>query len=330
MADVQKYFLEFHDAIKLSNIEENKILQEKRDILIGNLKEKLPEDFPSFSQFNQGSYAMNTGVNPKDSDFDIDVGIVFECLRSKFTPVGLKKKIRDALAYANRQVLIRRSCVTVQYIKSGEHCYHVDLAIYVKREEDSFFDLAKGKEFSEESEKYWELSDPKGLISKIQAGSTSCLEAKHTAQMRRCIRYLKLWRDHKLPSGKPVSIALTCAAQQWFSPKEDRLGKDDDLEAMLNWASQIHTFVSVTRNIPLPVQPYSNLLAELTENQLNGVCDRLVELKNALKEARAEDDPVEACKKLMKQFGKCFPVPEKSETAKVSIKAAVLPSGTSA
>lgn len=330
MADIHKYFLEFHDTIKLSNIEENKILQEKRDMLIGNLKEKLPDDVPSFSQFNQGSYAMNTGVNPKDNDFDIDVGIVFECTRSKFTPVELKKKIRDALVYANRQVQIRRSCVTVQYVKNGENCYHVDLAVYVKREEDSLLDLAKGKEFSGESEIYWELSDPKGLISRIQNGSTYCSEAKHTAQMRRCIRYMKFWRDNKLPCGKPVSIALTCAAQQWFSPKEDRLGKDDDLDAMFNLASQIHTFVGLNGNISLPVQPYANLLDKLTESQLNDFLDRLEELKNALGDARAEDDPVEACKKLMKQFGACFPVPEKSETAKTSVKAAVLPSGTSA
>lgn len=40
--------------------------------------EKIPgTDNPLiFNKFDQGSYAMNTGIKPKEDDYDIDVGII--------------------------------------------------------------------------------------------------------------------------------------------------------------------------------------------------------------------------------------------------------------
>ena len=40
MANLQKQFLEFHDAIKLGTYEENGFLREKRDLIIDKLKNK--------------------------------------------------------------------------------------------------------------------------------------------------------------------------------------------------------------------------------------------------------------------------------------------------
>lgn len=43
MADLQKQFLAFHDAIKLGTYEENRFLRDKRDLIINQLKSKLKE-----------------------------------------------------------------------------------------------------------------------------------------------------------------------------------------------------------------------------------------------------------------------------------------------
>ena len=108
--------------------------------------------------------------------------------------------------------------ITIEYLKNNEVDYHVDLAIYVKRRYDNYLDLAKGKEFSDSENRFWEISDPKGLISKI---NNRFSDSDEMAQMRRCIRYFKRWRDYKLYSGKPFSIALTVASFYWFSPYKE-------------------------------------------------------------------------------------------------------------
>jgi hypothetical protein len=69
MANVQKQFEQFHEIIKLDD--ENDTLREKRERVLTRLKDGLEKIFedkeetaPTFSPFNQGSYAMSTGVIP--------------------------------------------------------------------------------------------------------------------------------------------------------------------------------------------------------------------------------------------------------------------------
>lgn len=78
MPTLQTAFKQFHDTIKLSDMDENATLREKRDILLDKLKDKISEDAASYTYFNQGSYAMHTGISPDDGDYDIDVGLRFD------------------------------------------------------------------------------------------------------------------------------------------------------------------------------------------------------------------------------------------------------------
>ena len=96
MVNLQSEFITFHDAIKLDS--ENEILREKRDILLNKLKEKISDDATSYTHFNQGSYAMGTGIKPNDGDYDIDVGLKFDIDHDDYEdPVVVKKWIKDAL-----------------------------------------------------------------------------------------------------------------------------------------------------------------------------------------------------------------------------------------
>lgn len=332
MAKLHTHFLAFHKAIKLDDLDENATLRSKRDTLIQNLKDKLPKDAPAVLRtFNQGSYAMGTGTLPLDGDYDIDVGVVFDSTPEKETPVGLKKTVRDALSHPKRTVDIRRSCVTVSYIKGEDIQYHVDMALYVTGS-DGKLRLAKGKESSSAEHRFWETSDPQGLCDAI----INKHKDDNRAQFRRVIRYLKRWRDYKFSHKGVFSIALTAAAYHWFSPHQDWFTKEyDDLEALLRlldtminqWQSCIYEGAWVTRlKVTLPITPYSDLLENMTQKQMDDLKAKLIELRDAL----SETNEAAACRALTKLFGKDFPVPEEKDAKAAKVQASVVGTGSSA
>jgi hypothetical protein len=337
MPAVQKYFEEFHSKIKLGEDSDKAKLREKRELLLKTLRDNIDEEAPPFENFNQGSYSMHTGTIPLDGNYDIDVGLIFDCTKDKYPdPVTLKKLVRDALNNNGRTVKIRRPCVTVNYIKDGETDYHVDLAIYAKRQ-DALLDIAKGKESSEASFRVWEMADPKGLTDSIRTVFTDTNELE---QYRRCIRYLKRWRDVRFSSSDgPISIALTVAAHNWFTPYFEPSGKPSDLLALLDW---VGTMLSKFENsyldgdgwhdrlkITLPVTPHNDLLSGMTKVQMAKFKERMESLHEAMGQAYDEDLPEDACKRLNKEFGDDFEVPAKSSTAK-SVSAPYISTGTSA
>ena len=335
MPAVQNQFDEFHANIKLDDDDEKAKLRDKRETLLTALKANLGDDVPAFENFNQGSYSMHTGVLPPDGNYDIDVGIIFDCKRDKYAdPVTLKKEVRDALDNNGRTVKIRRPCVTVNYMRGEEVNYHVDLAIYVKRD-DGLLDLAKGKENSDVSKRIWEVSDPKELTRLI---CTAFTDADELAQYRRCIRYSKRWRSVQFGSGAPLSIALTVAAKLWFKPYFETSGKPGDLLAMLDWVkamlgqfqwSNTDEGFHERLKVALPVTPYTDLMAWMTKAQMETFKLKLEQLRDALQDTYDEDLPEDACKLLNKQFGDDFKVPEKAATAK-AVAAPVISTGNSA
>lgn len=337
MPAVQKQFEDFHSNIKLDEDDEKATLRKKRETLLASLKANIDDGVPSFENFNQGSYSMHTGVVPLDGNYDIDVGIIFDCKRDRYSdPVELKMKVRDALNLNGRTVVIRRPCVTVNYMRDSKPEYHVDLAIYAKRD-DGLLDLAKGKENSGEEFRVWETSDPKKLTELI---CTAFKDANELAQFRRCIRYLKRWRDVKFRNGgAPLSIALTVAAKAWFKPRFETSGKETDLLALLDWVKAILSHFENTYTdddgwherltVALPVTPHSDLMSGMTKLQMATFKENLEALRDALSDAYDEELPEDACKLLQKQFGDDFKVPEKSETAK-AVAAAVITTGNSA
>ncbi len=346
MAKLQKQMTDFHEKIRLRGYKENRELLEKRDLLLDALRANINKDSRdpklSYTSFNQGSYAMHTGTKPlhKSDDYDIDVGLVFDLNEVDHSdyindPVALKKRIKKALGIPQRTVNIRRPCVTVQYIRNGVNDYHVDLAIY--RESIGsigHLDLARGKEGSASEYRYWDENDPKGLIREINERFPGESNKEQRAQMRRCIRYLKRWRDKQFSNGAVPSISLTCSAYHWFNPFLEYIpGKSqvpNDQIALKDLASTILSEESNGRvQINLPVHPYSDLLGKMTSLQMEDFIKRLESLKEALEESISFTCPHEAAKRLQKQFGDEFEVPDKEGTGEKS-RPLIVPVGTSA
>ena len=72
MVNVQSEFIEFHDKIKLS-YSDNAQLREKRDILLGKLRDNICAEAASYTHFNQGSYAMHTMMEITTLMLDFDL-----------------------------------------------------------------------------------------------------------------------------------------------------------------------------------------------------------------------------------------------------------------
>lgn len=312
MPEVQASFGRFHELIRLGDEDEKAKLREKREVILSTLRTNLAGHVPQFESFHQGSYAMHTGTVPLSGDFDIDVGLVFDCSKKAWAdPVELKLAVRDALDHPARTVSVRRSCVTVHYAAGKESAYHVDLAIYVKRP-DGLLDIAKGKTHSKAEHRLWEKSDPKGLTALLSTRFTK----ENLSQYRRCIRYMKRWRDVQFTSGGPLSIALTVAAYRWFEPHDPIAGKSFDLIAMRDWTKALlNRFGTVKTSeghherlrVVLPIEPKKDLLEKMTKRQMAGFHEALRALHRALEKAYDESSPDECLRLLGEQFGAEFP-----------------------
>lgn len=331
MADVHKYFINFHDSIKFDD--ENETLREKREIILEKLKNNISKDDKGYDTFNQGSYAMSTGVKPVDGDYDIDVGIKFRMSKDEAEPLAAKDWVFKALDGHTKSVKIKNPCVTVTYQEGGEPAYHLDLAIYAAGNEDGKVYLAKGKPDSKPENKKWEASSPQELLDAIR-GYFSILDDR--AQFRRVIRYLKRWKDIKYSdsgNSKPTGIALTCTAYHWLSPNKTLVDvtankyEYNDLKCLVDFVSSvIGKFYQVWDQdsgksfyrlaVQLPVAPYSDLYEKMTNKQMEKFKEKLESLQAVLKAADNEVDPVEACKMLKVELGDDFPVPPPEDTAK--------------
>lgn len=332
MAEIQKGFLEYHDQIKLGTYDENQTLRDKRDLLIDELKESLRDEMVpntekklTFSKIDQGSYSMHTGVKPLDDDYDIDVGVIFDINTDEYDSKALKRLVRDKLdKQHNRNVLYNRPCVSVKYAAG----YHVDLPVYANN--GGNLHIAWGKETS--SEHIWYESDPDGLKQWVNDVSD---DSEQRAQFRRCVRYLKRWKNKNFTSNgntAPPSIGLTIQARTSFVYK-----KNDDLSCLIDIAKSIRDsftssfsaddmkFYKVV-NVSLPVAPGKNVYYKMTNKQLDNYYNKVDELVEALVAAQIEESISETSKILNKVFGD-FPVI--SEAVK-SNKPPYLPTGMSA
>lgn len=320
MINLQKEFLDFHNNIKLDD--ENEVLIEKRDILLNILSKRISADAASFTHFNQGSYAMHTGIKPKDNDYDIDVGLKFDIDKKDFDLVEVKKWVKDALDGHTKSVEIRRSCVTVTYQKNDESLYHVDFAVYAANNSDGKMYIAKGKEYSDPDKKIWEVSCPMELMDTLRNRFDN---ADDGAQFRRVVRYMKKWKDTNFTSNgnsAPTGISLTVLAYNLFNPEKsfDNITLKttyDDFIALSNLVRDVLNSFSYTyRNgelchaisAQLPVEPYNELFEKMTNRQMESFYDKVRDFDSVFAEAKKCTKRSEACNKLVEVFGDDFPI----------------------
>ena len=119
-------------------------LREKRKLNVKRLKDGLIEyneekytDYKVAEDRIQGSMAMHTVIQNDESDYDIDVGIVFDSDNlGSLGPLATRNIVGNALRRKTKQFTvepeIKTNCVRVKYSEG----YHVDFALYKRYKEN--------------------------------------------------------------------------------------------------------------------------------------------------------------------------------------------------
>lgn len=306
---LQSLFMRFHEAIQLKRFDENAELREKRDRILKRLRDNLSV---SFDWFNQGSYAMGTGIRPLDDDYDIDIGIILNNVTLSSNPYRdrsrdidlktIKGWVYTAVESHTSEVDWKRPCITVSYKEAGKIIYHVDLAVMVRAAQNpEQLYLAQGKQYESPSTCEWQLDDRQGFIDAIERKCAG----EDGAQFRRVVRYLKRWKDENFPKNghaAPTGLSLTVAAYYAFSPYRttDYHGRTsyDDLSAILavvnwlrgsfsqTWNTSSYGSVLHTLNLTFPFAPKDDVFGKMTQQQQEEFYQRLGQFIANLEQAK--------------------------------------------
>ncbi len=328
MAEVQKYFEQFHDTIRI-DFDASQPLRDKRDILLGRIRKHLSEhDRPSFDELLQGSYALKTGVIPIEQlEYDIDVGLRFAIRDTEYTAKEVRRWVFEAVDGHTEAVRQMGPCVRVGYADG----YHVDLVAYA-----TWTESGKEQFRLAHKTKGWRQADPPQLRQAIDtamepfAGTEDSLSSTH--QFRRVVRYLRRWVDEAIPEeseAKPVGLAFVLLAARYLTPTRTWDGKCWDLQALQTVASAAgNTAGRIIIHKPSP--EYEDVFAKLDEAAMDALKDRFRGLATDLAKANDEADPVDACRLIKAHLGRDFPVPTREETGKKTSAPAIVSSSSSA
>ena len=147
MYDCSKEFNKFYRTKVVLPAKEQNELRKKRKLNIKRLKDGLIEyneeknkDYKIAEERIQGSMAMHTITQNDESDYDIDVGIVFESDNlNNLGPLATRNIVADVLGRKTKQFAeepeVKTSCVRLKYSSTG---YHVDFAIFKRYKEYSW------------------------------------------------------------------------------------------------------------------------------------------------------------------------------------------------
>jgi len=327
MANVQKYFEQFHKEIRM-DYDLNKTLAEKRDIILDRVKNYLKENKkPTFQSMLQGSYIMRTGVKPiENMDFDIDVGLRFEINIQEFSASDLRDWIYSSTKDHTEKVESRGPCTRVIY-KDG---YHVDLVAYGVTKNQlgaEIFKLAH-------KQKGWREANPTGLLEffdKVQKNYEGTEDSlTKTNQFRRIVRYIRRWDDECMPAesdSKPSGLAYVLLINSILGGKVVAGGGNpDDLAALISVCGSIaSTFGRISIKKPTP--EYEDLFGKLSDDDMKNLINRFKSLLKVLRDAQSNLSEKKACQILKEHFGRDFPVPEEDASNKSLFGKAFVPTG---
>jgi hypothetical protein len=329
MADVQKYFEQFHSTIR-ADYDLNKILREKRDVIVDLVQKSLKEkSLPCCEVLLQGSYAVRTGIYPIEKlEFDIDVGLRFPFKETAYTATVVRDWIFSAVDGHTKSVEKKGACIRVNYSDN----YHVDLVSYACWTDSNGQGQCKLASKSEG----WRPADPAAMLDYVKSArkrfeGTEDSGTK-TDQLRRVVRYLKRWNDEAIPFEAPykaTGLAWLLLAINMLNVSKSWDGTPDDRNALENLASGV---ASIYGRLALkkPFPEYEDVFGCVSDKEMSALKERFGKLRDALIAANQTIDPVKACTTLKSVFGRDFPVPEPEDTAKKTYGPAIVTSSSSA
>lgn len=316
MAVLHKEFTKYNKAIKLSDSRKEKLKTSRKDIkkkIRKWFKDNKPDELqPKFH--GQGSFEMNTGVNPipetDENDktllkYDLDFGIYFiekEDEDNKQSIETWHNWVYSAVEdHTDKKPIKKTTCIRVIF---GDG-HHLDLPIYYKLED--VIELAH-------KSKGWIESDPKEFYE--------WFNNLKNGQLERIVRYLKGWKNYrelnnpslKLPSGFELTIL---AANNYV---ED----DNDDKAFRETVRKIAVEMNKTNGFKClrPTTPKDeDVFASYSSTRKDNFLSTLRSLLNDLDKAKDEKNFKKASEVLRNsQFGERFPFGEDKDEEEKSNK----------
>ncbi len=312
MANCHDLFQEFNSRLRLTDGKREN-LQSARDVLRVRIKNHFSESNPSYvPEFQgQGSYVMDTIINPIKGNYDLDDGVYFIgnlTADKRPTPETFHRWVMDAIGDHTNSVIDKNTCIRVVYANG----FHIDLPLYYA----SYYhpELAHKK-------KGWILSNPIEFIAwfeeKIGSGFQQeyLFEAtkqeefrkwaedvrKLDAQLRKIVRYMKGWGDYK-NNGMPSGIILTILSAENYHPDF----RDD--VAMLQTLINIYNSLQKEFVCRRPTTPKGeDLFAEYDAASKRRFMESLEKFILSGESALGEGNKKLACTKWQEHFGDRFP-----------------------
>ncbi len=246
MANCHKLFEDYNSTIRLQE-KDRAELEEKRI----NLIRKITQGFNALNEpglkidfRTQGSFVMDTIIDPQNKDYDLDEGIYFigeNSVDKVAKPDAFHQFVVKSLKDFGEDGTIEQkdTCVRVKYNawRSFTSGFHVDLPIYYGTSIEKPY-LAHKKEGWVESNPidFIEWFENKILQSKFEkAFIYEALEDRYFSwaktirkddhQLRRIVRYLKGWGDYKkngryMPPG--IVLSILTAENFELDPRDDK------------------------------------------------------------------------------------------------------------
>jgi hypothetical protein len=337
MAHCHYLFSNFNQIIRLTE-ERRQALMTARDDLkqriiasFNNNKSRLPSVHELQFQ-TQGSFIMDTIINPISEDYDLDYGVYFIGNLSKtqrpaaqefhnFVKLSVETNNPSVL-----KVMDKDTCVRAMYKEGFNYLFenrsnkltkgfHVDLPMYYSTTKKSP-DLAHLK-------KFWPVSDPIEFIEWFEQKVKSGFRAeflyerklyslqydvwkesirKQDAQLRRIVRYLKAWCDYRCNSNgaeMPCGIILTILAAENYSSN----GRDDI--SLRDTLINIQTALQKEFVCMRPTTPENEDLLKGYEYKTYFMAELSFFVESA-KQAINEGNEKRACGKWQSKFGNRF------------------------
>lgn len=260
----------------------------------------------------QGSYKFDTQVRPATAgaQFDIDLGFYFEWDGNPddgdYSAEDLKALVQDALGTyqadaANDATALeepKERCCRITFNPD----FHIDVPAY-------HLDHARDARALATETKGWEESDPKAIYEWFK---TRYDDAPRRSQLRRQVRYLKMWAALNFDDkSRPSSILLTVIVADALAGYAIENVDDDTL--LEHVAIVTHQRLAADWAVINPVNPNEDL-NRLDDAANASFVSRLDELKEIARRARAAADLASAAEIWSEAFGQFFPMPEDNET----------------
>lgn len=333
MANCHSLFGIFNQVIRLTEERRYALIKARDDLRqrINNSFNTVQGKLPSVHELvfqTQGSFIMDTIINPISEDYDLDYGVYFigNLSRSKRPPTkDFHSFVKDSIALNNpnvEKIIDKDTCVRALYKEGFNYLFenksnrlvkgfHIDLPMYYSSTKKSP-DLAHLK-------KSWITSDPVEFIewfeNKVNSGFKSEFiyekklfseqyeiwkenVRKQDAQLRRIVRYLKAWCDYK---GKemPCGIILTILAVENYARNErDDISLKDTL---VNMQVALQKEFVCKR----PTTPVGDDLLEEYEHK-DYFMKELSSFVDSAKQAINEGNQKRSCGKWQSSFGNRF------------------------